>query len=184
MNSMLLTDSYKLGHADQYSEGTTLVFSNFTPRSDNHAAEAFKGGVVVFGVQLAFKKLMNHFDENFFNNEERISTEDLSGFKKTNDFKVEKNNYYHIEKSKTFSGVKLGGLTFKQAHNLGFSEINERITLVDSISLSMAQDYLKQQSYFGLTQEEGQEKFNTIKNSVIEANKELLVTELNELNKY
>lgn len=72
MNSVLLTDSYKLGHKDQYPEGTTLVFSNFTPRSDNHAAEAFKGGVIVFGVQLALKQLKEHFDEYFFRTKERF----------------------------------------------------------------------------------------------------------------
>ena len=33
MNSLLLTDGYKLGHNKQYPEDTTLVFSNFTPRS-------------------------------------------------------------------------------------------------------------------------------------------------------
>ena len=37
MNSALLSDGYKLGHNKQYPENTTLVFSNFTPRSDKHA---------------------------------------------------------------------------------------------------------------------------------------------------
>lgn len=74
MNSILLTDSYKLQHKDQYPEGTTLVFSNFTPRSDNHAPEQCKeNGVVVFGVQLMMKQLVEHFDKNFFKNHKRHS---------------------------------------------------------------------------------------------------------------
>lgn len=42
MNSLFLTDGYKTSHNKQYPEGTTLVFSNFTPRSDNHANEGLK----------------------------------------------------------------------------------------------------------------------------------------------
>lgn len=74
MNSLLLTDSYKLGHADQYPENTSLVFSNFTPRSDGHAPESLKNnGVVVFGVQLMLRQLAEHFDKNFFQTDSRYS---------------------------------------------------------------------------------------------------------------
>lgn len=73
LNSILLTDGYKLSHHSQYPEGTSLVFSNFTPRGNKYAPEACKelGGVVVFGVQLAIQKLVEHFDENFFMTQER-----------------------------------------------------------------------------------------------------------------
>ena len=67
MNSLFLTDGYKTSHNKQYPEGTTLVFSNFTPRSDNHANEGLKNkGVVVFGIQYMLKVLKEHFDKNFF----------------------------------------------------------------------------------------------------------------------
>ncbi len=66
MSALLLTDAYKLSHHQQYPPGTELVFSNFTPRSNNHAPSACKNGVVVFGVQLAIKKLVEEFDDNFF----------------------------------------------------------------------------------------------------------------------
>lgn len=72
MNSILLTDGYKLSHHQQYPEGTTLVFSNFTPRSDSHASEGAKGGVVVFGIQMMLQMIHEHFAENFFKTEERI----------------------------------------------------------------------------------------------------------------
>lgn len=73
LSSILLTDAYKLSHHQQYPEGTSLVFSNFTPRANKYAPEATKelGGVVVFGVQLAIKKLVEHFEENFFFTEKR-----------------------------------------------------------------------------------------------------------------
>ena len=61
MNSLFLTDGYKTSHNKQYPEGTTLVFSNFTPRSDNHANEGLKNkGVVVFGIQYMLKVLKEH----------------------------------------------------------------------------------------------------------------------------
>ena len=37
MNALLATDGYKVGHHQQYPEGTTLVYSNFTPRSNKYA---------------------------------------------------------------------------------------------------------------------------------------------------
>lgn len=78
MNSLLLTDGYKTSHNKQYPENTTLVFSNFTPRGDKHAAKQLQGkGIVVFGVQLMLQKLHEHFAENFFLTKEREELEIL-----------------------------------------------------------------------------------------------------------
>ena len=72
MNSALLSDGYKLGHNKQYPENTTLVFSNFTPRSDKYANPQLQNkGVVVFGVQLMLQQLHEHFNEHFFKTKER-----------------------------------------------------------------------------------------------------------------
>lgn len=66
MNSLLLSDGYKQSHREQYPEGTTLVYSNWTPRSSKYAVGQ-KDGVVVFGIQAFIKKhLMNGFNEHFF----------------------------------------------------------------------------------------------------------------------
>lgn len=85
MNSFLLTDGYKTGHHQQYPKGTTLVFSNFTPRADKYAPEVCKNkGVVVFGVQMVMQQIKEHFDKNFFLNDLRINMEDANGnFQKT-----------------------------------------------------------------------------------------------------
>lgn len=81
-NAILLTDAYKLSHHQQYPEGTTLVFSNFTPRSNKYAPKVCQdlGGVVVFGVQLAVKKLVEQFDETFFFTKERSKIVTDSGY--------------------------------------------------------------------------------------------------------
>ena len=67
MNSLLLTDGYKLSHQNMYPDNTSLVFSNFTPRGDKYAPKQCQGkGVVVFGTQMAFQYIHEHFEKNFF----------------------------------------------------------------------------------------------------------------------
>lgn len=43
------TDGYKLGHHRMYPEGTQMVYSNWTPRSNRYFPEATEGSVV-FGI--------------------------------------------------------------------------------------------------------------------------------------
>lgn len=59
-----MSDAYKQSHLVQYPKDTTLVYSNWTPRSDRHAKT--KGGVVVFGIQAFFKYITKEFEDNFF----------------------------------------------------------------------------------------------------------------------
>jgi nicotinamide phosphoribosyltransferase len=59
MNPLFLKDFYKVGHIDQYPEGTELIFSNFTPRKSrmpgiNHA--------VFFGLKYFIDKYLNAFE--------------------------------------------------------------------------------------------------------------------------
>jgi len=65
MNPLLLTDGYKLGHKEQYPQGTTKVYSNWTPRKSR-----IKGidNVVFFGLQYFIKEyLIKQFTTEFFN---------------------------------------------------------------------------------------------------------------------
>lgn len=66
MNPLLLTDGYKTGHHQQYPKGTTIVYSNFTPRSNKYAPKGCKQ-VVSFGQQLIMKQLNEMFQNEFFN---------------------------------------------------------------------------------------------------------------------
>jgi len=65
MNPLLLTDGYKTGHHQQYPEGTSLVFSNFTPRSNKYAPKGCDK-VVSFGQQMIVKQIYEAFDNDFF----------------------------------------------------------------------------------------------------------------------
>ena len=62
-------DSYKTAHADQYPEGTTKVYSNFTPRSLAHLHVPYEYGttqVVWFGLQVFLNDLQSVWQETFF----------------------------------------------------------------------------------------------------------------------
>ena len=60
---VLLVDGYKVGHKFQYPDDTTMVYSNFTPRSSRTGEEE----VMLFGLQYFIKEyLMRQFNENFF----------------------------------------------------------------------------------------------------------------------
>ena len=64
-NSILLTDGYKTGHHKQYPPDTTLVYSNFTPRSNKYAPSG-ANYVVSFGQQMVMRQIHDYF-QDFFN---------------------------------------------------------------------------------------------------------------------
>ena len=73
-------DSYKTAHPDQYPEGTTKVYSNFTPRSLKHLQVPYRCGtirVVWFGLQAFLNDLQSVWQETFF---DRTKEEVVSEF--------------------------------------------------------------------------------------------------------
>lgn len=72
MNPFLATDGYKTGHHKMYPQGTTLVYSNFTPRSDKHAPDSCKGEIISFGQQMVMMIVHDMFYNNFFNKDKDI----------------------------------------------------------------------------------------------------------------
>lgn len=81
VNPILAIDSYKLGHCTMYPEGTTKVYSNFTPRNFTHIRAMFPKGffndkAVVFGISGAFQEINDAFNNNFFKrNKEEVLRE-------------------------------------------------------------------------------------------------------------
>lgn len=64
MNPLLLTDFYKTEHHRMYPDGTSLIYSNFTPRKSRMAGV---DKVVVFGLQHFMKTyLIDMFNTEFF----------------------------------------------------------------------------------------------------------------------
>ncbi|MCK3657669.1 nicotinate phosphoribosyltransferase [Pasteurellaceae bacterium Pebbles2] len=61
----LLCDFYKVSHKDQYPEHSEIIYSTFTPRSNQLAPHLDR--VVCFGFQaFIIKYLINYFNHNFF----------------------------------------------------------------------------------------------------------------------
>lgn len=69
INPLNAIDGYKADHRRQYAEGTNLVFSNFTARSDRLAKKSsmYDGKVVFFGLQYFIKYfLIEVWNREFF----------------------------------------------------------------------------------------------------------------------
>ena len=94
ISPLLLKDGYKVGHKFQYPEGTTLVYSNLTPRKSR--SEDINE-IVFFGLQYFIKEyLINQFDEGFFS---RPKQEVVQEYKRRMDNYLGKDSitYLHIE---------------------------------------------------------------------------------------
>jgi len=65
VNPFMCSDGYKTSHYLQYPEGTTLVYSNFTPRSAQYAPKGCEK-VVSFGQQMVVQQIKELFDNEFF----------------------------------------------------------------------------------------------------------------------
>jgi len=76
MNPLLLTDGYKVDHRRQYPTGTTLVYSNWTPRKSR--IEGIEE-VVFFGLQYFIKKyILEDFETYFFKQPKEKVVEEYS----------------------------------------------------------------------------------------------------------
>lgn len=70
INSLYLTDGYKVGHQKMLAPGTTKLYGTWIPRSIKYAPKGVEK-IVSFGQQLVWKWLHDEFEENFFYIEER-----------------------------------------------------------------------------------------------------------------
>jgi nicotinamide phosphoribosyltransferase len=61
------TDVYKTGHKPMLPTGSTLMYSNNTPRSGKYSNSPNNGEIVVFGQQMLVRKMKKDWDVNFFN---------------------------------------------------------------------------------------------------------------------
>ncbi len=93
ISPILLKDGYKVGHKFQYPAGTTLVYSNLTPRKSRSADV---DEIVFFGLQYFVKEyLIRQFDEEFF---QRPKEEVVKAYARRMDFYLGKDSipYDHI----------------------------------------------------------------------------------------
>lgn len=75
----LLCDFYKVSHRLQYPKGTEIIYSTFTPRSNQ--TSPYIQRVVVFGIQGFIKKyLINYFNQNFFSRPKQQVVQEYCAF--------------------------------------------------------------------------------------------------------
>ena len=72
INSLYLSDGYKVGHKAMLAPGTTKLYGTWIPRSTKHAPKGITK-IVSFGQQLVWKWLHDEFEENFFMNNYRTN---------------------------------------------------------------------------------------------------------------
>ena len=76
LNAATLSDGYKLSHGKMYGGGTTMVYSNLTPRSDRihkkNATEFYDGKLVWVGAQGAIREIHEAFEEFFKSPKEKV----------------------------------------------------------------------------------------------------------------
>lgn len=79
LSALNAIDWYKVSHKEQYPQGTTMVFSNFTPRSDKYMTKSseWDSKVVVFGLQGFIQwYFIDMWNETFFNRPKNIVVEE------------------------------------------------------------------------------------------------------------
>ena len=104
MNPLFLTDGYKTGHHQQYPEGTTLVYSNFTPRSNRYAPKGCDE-VVSFGQQMVMKQIHEAFQRDFFSQPKDVACGEMK------------------EELTMYLGMDYDVTHFEKLHDLGYLPI-------------------------------------------------------------
>lgn len=77
MTPFARADAYKLSHWIQYPKGTTMVYSNFTPRRNRYMPDDV---FVFFGLQAFLKQLNQVFKDDFFDLTEDQAALEFSTF--------------------------------------------------------------------------------------------------------
>lgn len=113
-NPLLMTDGYKTSHHNMYPKETSLVYSNFTPRSVKYMDERAKE-IVVFGLQYTIMYIHELYEENFFKRDK----EEVIG---------EAKKYFS-----SYLGVDYDVSHFEKLHDLGYLPIKVKGIIEGSI---------------------------------------------------
>ena len=161
INPLFLTDGYKVGHHQQYPKGTTLVYSNFTPRTNKYAPKGCDQ-VISFGQQLVMKIIHESFQNDFFSQPKDVvcgemkrelsmylnTDYDVSHFEDLWDLQYLPINVKSIEEG-SLVGIKIPVLTIYNTHPDFYWITNYLETIISNLlwkpitSASIAHTYRK-----------------------------------------
>ena len=103
INSLYLTDGYKIGHKAMLAPNTEFLYGTWIPRSVKHAPKGCDK-VVSFGQQLTWKWINDEFNDNFFSQPIGVADKFIS------DMSI-------------YLGMEYDGNHFKELHKLGYLPI-------------------------------------------------------------
>lgn len=126
INSLYLTDGYKVGHQKMLAPGTTRLYGTWIPRSTKHAPKGITK-IVSFGQQLVWKWLHDEFQENFFFTEERSR---IAGIRRVNNLladqysnELKQKALEFVEDMYLYLDMKYDGKHFEELWDLGYLPI-------------------------------------------------------------
>ena len=125
INSLFLTDGYKVGHQKMLAPGTTRLYGTWIPRSVKHAPKGITK-IVSFGQQLVWKWLHDEFEENFFfTSDRRILNlqiaENIDKDKYINKWKTKALQF--VKDMSLYLGMEYDGKHFEELWDLGYLPI-------------------------------------------------------------
>jgi nicotinamide phosphoribosyltransferase len=116
VNSLYLTDGYKISHQKMLAPGTTKLYGTWIPRSVKHAPKGVTK-IVSFGQQLVWKWLHDEFEENFF----KINPRDKEG-NMSQQIAKEKALQF-VKDMSLYLGMEYDGKHFEELWELGYLPI-------------------------------------------------------------
>ena len=128
INSLYLSDGYKVGHKAMLAPGTTKLYGTWIPRSTKHAPKGITK-IVSFGQQLVWKWLHDEFEENFFFTEDRTTFAGnipiIGGkvLKDDTNNKLKEKALQFIKDMSLYLGMEYDGKHFEELWDLGYLPI-------------------------------------------------------------
>lgn len=116
VNSLYLTDGYKVGHRAMLAPGTTKLYGTWIPRSVKHAPKGISK-IVSFGQQLVWKWLHDEFEENFFM-KNQIKVIGFDGT--TNKVELKNKALQFVKDMNLYLGMEYDGKHFEELWDLGY----------------------------------------------------------------
>ena len=120
INSLYLSDGYKVGHKSMLAPGTTRLYGTWIPRSLKHAPKGINK-IVTFYYQAVWKRLNDEFNENFFFTAERnlaILDGDQDKFEE-----LKANAMVFAKDMSDYLGMEYDGSHFEKLWDIGYLPI-------------------------------------------------------------
>jgi nicotinamide phosphoribosyltransferase len=120
VNSLYLSDGYKVGHKKMLAKGTTRLYGTWIPRSTKHAPKGVTK-IVSFGQQLVWKWLHDEFEENFFCNDRKFIGKGSTAIEHNNELKSKALQF--TKDMSLYLGMEYDGKHFEELWDLGYLPI-------------------------------------------------------------